>query len=210
MVMGIIKGFLIFSLLVAQSIFAATIPEKTAHHASVGTYTMGASTAPITIVMYYSLTCHHCKNFRDQELPKIKKDFIDTGKVKWVLKDFPTDHAALKAAQVAWCQGEKGYMALSQALLDHQEEWAFSEKWEDELKSAVKKAGVKAEDVDAALKDEFVENAILQDALEAQKRKITYAPAFIIHSPHHPKEGEIFAGDMTSESIKKIVMEAEK
>src|SRR5438067_2761676 len=64
---------------------------------------LGKADAPVTIIEYASLTCPHCAAFEKEMLPKIKSEWIDTGKAKLVFRDFPLDGSALKAALVARC-----------------------------------------------------------------------------------------------------------
>jgi protein-disulfide isomerase len=64
---------------------------------------LGDPNAPITILEYSSLTCPHCASFHANTLPQLKKDYIDTGKVKLVFRDFPFDRAALQASMLARC-----------------------------------------------------------------------------------------------------------
>jgi protein-disulfide isomerase len=73
--------------------------------------TMGQATAPVTIVEYASLTCPHCRDFWKQEFPKLKAAYIDTGKVKYTLRELPTPPAelAVAAAGVARCAGKDHY-----------------------------------------------------------------------------------------------------
>ena len=73
---------------------------------------LGKPDAPITIVEYASLSCHHCAHFANDVLPEIRKEWIDTGKAKLVLRDFPTDQAALPAAMVARCAPPERYYAF--------------------------------------------------------------------------------------------------
>src|SRR3984957_9152996 len=63
----------------------------------------GKAEAPITIVEYASLTCPHCRHFDEEVLPKLKAKWIDSGKAKLVLRDYPLDEPALRAAMVARC-----------------------------------------------------------------------------------------------------------
>ena len=65
--------------------------------------------ANIEIIEFASLTCGHCAKFHNEVFPKIKKEFIDTGKVSFVYKDFPLDKFALKASVIARCSGEKSF-----------------------------------------------------------------------------------------------------
>lgn len=72
---------------------------------------MGDDSAPVEIVEYASLSCPHCRDFWKQEFPRLKTNYIDTGRVRYVLKDFPTAPAelAIAATAIARCAGEDGY-----------------------------------------------------------------------------------------------------
>lgn len=75
---------------------------------------MGDPNAGVTIVEYASLTCTHCRDFWKQVLPGVKEAYIDTGKVRYIMRDFPTPPAevAAAAAAIARCTGKDGYYAV--------------------------------------------------------------------------------------------------
>ena len=73
---------------------------------------LGNENAPITLIEYASLTCHHCATFHNEVLPKIKSDYIDTGKLKFIYRDFPLDHYALMASMIARCAGYKNLFSF--------------------------------------------------------------------------------------------------
>jgi protein-disulfide isomerase len=73
----------------------------------------GDVNAPITMIEYSSLSCPHCARFQKDVLPQIKKEFIDTGKVKLIQRDFPLNKPAVQAAQLAHCAGPMRYSAWS-------------------------------------------------------------------------------------------------
>jgi protein-disulfide isomerase len=80
----------------------------------IGDIVLGPETATVTIVEYASLTCPHCRDFWKQVFPSIRETYIDTGKVRYILRDFPTPPAkvAAAAAALARCKGEAGYYAV--------------------------------------------------------------------------------------------------
>src|SRR6516165_8332780 len=84
---------------------------------------LGSLEAPITIVEYASLTCPHCAHFANDVLPEIKKAWIDTGKAKLVLRDFPLDEPALRAAMIARCAPPDRYYAFAETFFAAQEKW---------------------------------------------------------------------------------------
>ena len=174
-----------------------------------GEYVMGHEKAPIKIVMYYSLTCTHCREFDQKILPLIVDKFVNTGKVKWVVHDFPTDNVALKAAQIAWCKGASHYLKLAQNLLEHQHDWSFASDWKDKIWQLAHKQGITHKEFETGLNSKEIQDTILQHCLDAKKNhKVDFAPAFVVYTPA-VKEGKLFEGDMTLEAVEKIVKSVE-
>ena len=73
---------------------------------------MGSMDAPVTLIEYLSMTCPHCANFHKLVLPELKKKYIDTGKVRFVIREFPLDRIAFAASALALCAGEKKFFPL--------------------------------------------------------------------------------------------------
>ena len=164
-----------------------TLPQS---NSRTGEYVIGQEEAPITIVMYYSLTCTHCREFDQKILPSIVEKFVNTGKIKWVVHDFPTDNVALKAAQIAWCKGASHYFKLAQNLLEHQHDWSFAPDWKDKIWQLAHKQGITHAEFESSLNSKEIEGAILQHCLDAKKNhKVDFAPAFIVYTPA-VKEGK--------------------
>src|SRR5438067_6939922 len=84
---------------------------------------LGKPDAPVTIIEYASLTCPHCAHFTTDVLPQLKEKWIDAGKAKLVLRDFPLDEPALRAAMVARCAPAERYFPLIDTLFASQEKW---------------------------------------------------------------------------------------
>ncbi len=87
---------------------------------------LGKPDAPITIVEYASLTCPHCAHFENDVLPELKKKWIDSGKAKLVLRDFPLDEPALRAAMIARCAPPDRYYAYVDTLFATQDKWVMA------------------------------------------------------------------------------------
>ena len=85
---------------------------------------LGAEDAPITVIEYASLTCPHCAAFHRETFPRLKSDYIDTGRVRYVFRDFPLDQLAFRAAILARCAGPKRYLSFVEVLLSQQESWS--------------------------------------------------------------------------------------
>ncbi|MCE3231487.1 MAG: hypothetical protein K0R52_1415 [Alphaproteobacteria bacterium] len=161
--------------------------------------------APLTIVMYYSLTCPHCHEFQKEGLPKIQKEFIDKGLVQFIFRDFPTDSFAIKAAKIAWSHGARQYLPFAQKLLETQDQWVPKDpgKIQEADKAlqdiALKELGISEADYNKCLANEDVEKAILRTSFEAQKNhQISAAPAFLVN-------GKVYEGNLTPEEIDKLL-----
>ena len=103
----------------------------------------GAEDAPITIVEYASFTCGHCANFHSESYPKLKAEYIDTGKVKFVQRDVYFDQLGLWAGVLARCGGDDKYYAVSDMLFDEQKTWIAGGSG-DEVAANLRKIGLKA------------------------------------------------------------------
>jgi len=101
----------------------------------------GDPKAPITIVEYASMTCTHCAAFHHDVYPALKKNYIDTGKVKFILREFPLDPLATAAFMLARETGDKRD-AVVDLLFTQQKNWAFVDKPLDGLANILKQAGI--------------------------------------------------------------------
>ena len=160
---------------------------------------MGNENAPVTIIEYASLTCGHCAKFHKEDLPQLEKEYIDTGKVRLILRDFPLDQYALKAAAIARCAGNDRYFAFLKVLFDKQGVWLTEENPLVGLERIARVGGLSSEDFRVCLKNEAIEKGILQSRLDADKQfKINSTPTFII-------DGKKYDGDHSFASIKKVL-----
>ena len=103
--------------------------------------TIGDAKAPVTVIEYASMTCPHCQRFHTDSYPALKSKYIDTGKVYFILREFPLDALAYAAFMVARCSGDK-YFPVIDTLFDHQEEWAFVRNPVDRMISFVQPYGI--------------------------------------------------------------------
>jgi len=155
---------------------------------------LGAENAPVTIVEYASMTCSHCAAFHNDTYPALKKNYIDTGKVRFTLREFPLDALAAAAFMLARFSGDKRE-ALVDLLFVQQKSWAFVDKPLDGLEQTVKQAGISSEDFKKCLQD----NALYQNVLKVRQRGadkfgVDSTPTFFINGER--KKGEIAPGDL--------------
>ncbi len=123
---------------------------------------MGAKDAPNVLIEYSSMTCPHCANFHTKVLPDLKKKLIDTGKVRYIIREFPLDNLAAAAFMLARCVGPKKYFAFVDALYAKQEDWAFSPGSPvPKLEKMAKQAGMSADRFKSCLQDQKLLDGIL-------------------------------------------------
>ena len=160
---------------------------------------LGNPDAPITIVEYASLTCPHCAHFANDVLPELKKKWIDTGKAKLVLRDFPLDEPALRAAMIARCAPPDRYYAYVDTFFGAQEKWVTARDYRDALARLVKLGGMSKDEFDNCLKNTALENKIVEGRLIASKElDVNSTPTFFIN-------GTKFAGAPTVEDFDKVL-----
>jgi protein-disulfide isomerase len=144
-------------------------------------FAMGSPKAKVTIIEYASLTCPHCAHFQTETFPEIKKNYVDTGKVRFLLRDFPLDALAMAGAVVARCVApEKGHK-LVDLLFANQQDWVRSEKPLEPLIAHAKTAGISETEVDACLKNKTLLTALRDEQEKASEAyNIEATPAFYI------------------------------
>jgi protein-disulfide isomerase len=148
---------------------------------------IGDPAAPVTIIEYSSLTCPHCAAFHNETLPGLKQRYIDTGKARLVLRDFPLDQHALQAAVIAHCAGPQRYPTFVNVFFAQQQNWARASDPLQALKQLAKLGGLGEAEVDACLADKQLEEAILRIRLEGQQKfDIRSTPTFIIDGKSYP------------------------
>jgi protein-disulfide isomerase len=114
---------------------------------------MGQDDAPYTIIEYSSMTCPHCAQFHKEILPELKTKYIETGKAKYIVREYPLDNVAAAAFMLARCVDQSKYFDLVDLLYINQEEWAFSGSPLAELKKFAKQAGFTDEKFDRCVTD---------------------------------------------------------
>jgi protein-disulfide isomerase len=145
---------------------------------------IGKPDAKAIVQEYFSLTCTHCAHFSQTTMPEVKAKLIDTGKVRYVFRDFPLDQVALTAAMVARALPPERYEPFVSALFASQDRWAFARgvNSTDELWKMAALAGMGRQTFDAAINDTALKTFILKEQDEGQKKwKVDSTPSFIIN-----------------------------
>jgi len=160
---------------------------------------LGPADAKCTIIEYASMTCPHCAKFHKETWPELRKRYIDTGKVRFTLREFPLDPLATAAFMLARCEGDKMYYPVTDLLFDQQQGWAFTQKPVDNLEQMLKQAGYTKDKFEACLKNENIYagiNAVKQRGMDVFK--VDSTPTFFIN-------GTRYTGEQTIDAMEKVI-----
>jgi protein-disulfide isomerase len=165
---------------------------------------LGMPTAPVTIIEYGSLTCDSCVKFHREVLPTVKQRYIDSGRVRFVFRDFPTGEAAVRGAAAARCVRPEAYYRMLDALFWSVPQWS------------------RAANVDRALVDEAAKLSLANDSfgtcfgnkevvdrLEQQQRRATKDYA-VLGTPTFVINGRVVRGAQTLEQIEALIAQAKR
>jgi len=165
---------------------------------------LGAENAPVTIIEYASMTCPHCAHFTIETFPKLKERYIDTGKVRYIFREFPLDALAAGASLLARCADKDKYFSLIDLLFQKQNEWAVNNPIEP-LFNVVKQAGYSREAFNSCLDTRNNEaSRKLLASIESirnkasDKLKVQSTPTFFIN-------GKRVTGALSIEEIEKEI-----
>ena len=164
---------------------------------------IGKSNAKVTVKVFSSLTCPHCANFHNKIFNQLKKEFIDKGLVKFEHHAFPLDLAALNAEIIVRCHIDKNKnFKLLEKVYEKQKKWAVGSDI-NKINESIKKIGLELNlsnvDMDNCLKNEKVQDDILNQRIEAQKKyKIESTPTILINEKK-------YSGKVDYEQFKKEI-----
>ena len=162
-----------------------------------GDMTMGPETAKVTVVEYASASCPHCANFYKTTFPDLKKDYIDTGKIRFIFREFPHNQPALAAFMLARCAPKEKYFPLIDMFFMQQDTWLEAPL--EGLRKIAQLAGFTKESFDACLKNEAVAKGILAVRDQADKDfGVDSIPTFFIN-------GELLKGETSIEEFRKKI-----
>jgi protein-disulfide isomerase len=160
---------------------------------------LGPANAPVTVVEYASMTCSHCARFHTAVYPEFKKKYIDTGKVRFILRAFPLDPVASGAYALALCVPDDKYYPMIEVLFEQQKNWAFVPDPPKALLGIAKQAGLSEQSFEACVTDQKRAQAIEDTARRAnEKFGVSGTPTFFIN-------GEMLRGEPTIESLSEAI-----
>ncbi|WP_289042997.1 DsbA family protein [uncultured Aliiroseovarius sp.] len=145
---------------------------------------MGDEDAPVTVIEYASFTCPHCGNFHQTVFQELKKNYIDTGKVKFIHREVYFDRFGLWAGMIARCGGEDKYFGMTGMIYDGMEDWIGDGNPAtiiSNLRKLGRTAGMTDEQMDACLQDEaMAESMVAAYQKNAAEDEINATPSFVI------------------------------
>ena len=160
---------------------------------------LGNKDSKIIVIEYASMTCIHCANFHKEVYPKIKENYIDTNKIKFIYRDFPLDKQALFGSILARCAPKEKYFDFVKLILTTQKKWISNDStFIDKLKNIGKLAGLNESKINNCFKNEQLVNNIINTRTTAEEKyKITSTPSFIINEKKY--------SSMSYENFEKII-----
>lgn len=145
-------------------------------------YYLGNPDAKIVVIEYASLTCPHCANFHTTIFPSLKKDFIDTGKILYVYRDFPLDQYAYQAALIAQCAPRERYFGIIEQLYSNQKAWITAENPATALEGFAKTVGLTAEQLQQCYNNQTLIDRVIRLYKEAvNSYQIQSTPSIIVN-----------------------------
>ncbi len=176
-----IIALIVLNLFVSKLVLAN---EPSALDISVDDFMIGDKNAPITIIEYASMSCSHCANFHTNTLPELKKEYIDTGKVRMIFRDYPFNYPALLGSMMMRCIPSDVRYDYMNALYELQTTWVDKDPKvsKKELYKIMQSGGMTKDEFDSCYSNLDNENLILEGVMAAQKEfNIKSTPSFVIN-----------------------------
>ncbi len=162
---------------------------------------IGENDAPVTIIEYASMSCSHCADFHNNTLEDLKAEYIDTGKVKFVFRDFPFNYPALVGSMIMSCVPNDVRYDYMNALYKLQKSWVFRDnsRTRTELYKIMQSGGMLKDEFDTCLSDINLENNILEGVMNAQREfNIRSTPSFLVN-------GVLYSGNKNIKEFRQII-----
>lgn len=177
---------------------AAVSVEELMKPASLPDISLGKADAPVTVVEYASMTCTHCAGFATTTYPELKRRYIDTGKVRYILREFPLDPLAAGGFLLARCAGDDKYYPMVEALFEQQKDWAFVQNPIPPLLKIAKQFGFTDQSFEQCLSNQKLLDSMEDVRQRGQKFGVNSTPTFFIN-------GKMFRGAMSIQDMEKQI-----
>ncbi len=162
-------------------------------------FVTGSDKAPIRVDEYMSMNCGHCADFIAKTLPELEKKYVETGKVRFIMHDFPLNRDSLKAAAIARCMPEDQYLPFIKTLFSAMNTWAFAGNPEKKLVQYATLGGLDADKAKACANDKKLQDEIIAERLAAvSKYHIEATPTFVVNEGVEIINGAISAEEFSA------------
>lgn len=142
----------------------------------------GSETAPVTIIEYASITCHFCMRFHTETWPGLKEKYVDTGRVRFIMREFPLDPLATAGFMLARCAGDDKWYAMLDMLYRSKETWGHASNPSEALLQTVRQAGFTKDSFEACLQNEELYKGVRAVADRGSKEfGVNSTPTFFIN-----------------------------
>lgn len=162
-----------------------------------GENVLGKADAPVTIIEYASTTCPHCAHFHETTFPELKKRYIDTGKVRFIYREFPLNDVDFLAYMLTRCIDKNKFFPFLDVLFQKQEQWAVQQPI-PELLAIAKQVGFTDESFEACRKNKTVFEGVSWSSEQGTKLGVNSTPTFFIN-------GKKSSGALSIEEMEKII-----
>ena len=129
----------------------------------------GDPNAKVEVIEYASLACPACKYFHENIYPTLKKDYIDTGKIRFIYRDFPTNSAALAAAMISRCAGPERHAGMIDMFFTTQQQWGRAQQPLEALTMVARMGGIGPSEVDKCVRNSELMQGIQSSAKHASE-----------------------------------------
>ena len=177
---------------------AIPLKEQMLEPGPLGEREYGSRNAPVTIIEYASLTCPHCRNYHRNVFPKVKRQYIDTGKVHYIIREFPIGRSAGNAAIATRCVPENKYLGLTEAYLSRQGQWVSQDVRLDKIYAVAKSSGLSRAEFDKCLANQSIIDGIKEVKQRGRKYGVIGTPTLFIN-------GQKAQGAVSFDQIKAMI-----
>jgi protein-disulfide isomerase len=197
---GLVAAVVVMAAVAATPALAQNVPvEDLAVQSPIGDIVLGAETAPVTIYEYASMTCPHCRAFHEMTYDALKAEFIDTGQVRFIMREFPLDPFAAAGFLLARCTpGVEGYYGMIDLLFEQQGAWAGNY---DGLVALALQAGFTQATFDACIANQELVDGIYWSYDRGVEIGVNATPTFFVN-------GVRYVGELTIEQVRTAIADA--
>lgn len=179
------RNFLLASLAGTALAGLPRLPARAASEDNAAVMTdmvLGEADAPVTIEAFESLVCPHCATFHRETLHQLKEQYIDTGQVRFVFRDFPPNRTALQAHLLARCAGPDAFFGMIEVMFRSQQTWSRASDPVEELRRIGRMSGIGSDEFDACMANTELQDYIIERIAQGiDDYGVRSTPTFVVN-----------------------------